>query len=171
MNKFIVAPLALILIGAAFYWNWKQSNIIREQQKMIEALRSPVNAPAPPSTPDIALQEKCAKQAEQAFKQQAFQRKDSATFTNHYNQKLNKCFVEMYWEDVVGDTIWRYKVLSDAYEGKTYGEYSWHTEKDKKYWEVPPFTCFMYPDGKEVSLQTCDSEAQFDDFVRQYMEN
>jgi hypothetical protein len=95
-----------------------------------------------------------------------------AEYTNHYNSKMGKCFIEMTVRvQMKSDlaTIWTNKFLSDAYEGKAYGNYSWHTVQGKKYWEVPPVECSMFPDGTDGSLQRCTSEAEFDAFVAKYM--
>jgi hypothetical protein len=123
-----------------------------------------------PST-DIGLQEKCAKQAELVFKRMRLEHNESAVYTNHFSQQFNKCFVEVYWMQTLGDVVWTYKVLIDAYENKTWGDYCWHSDKEKKYWEVPPIRCLVLPDGKEISAQSCKSEAEFDELVSQYMEN
>jgi hypothetical protein len=59
--------------------------------------------------------------------------------------------------------------LFDAYEGKTYGEYNWHTVKDKKYWEVPPFMCkVVLPSGDD---KLCTSDNEFDELIKTYMES
>jgi hypothetical protein len=128
---------------------------------------SPV-AQSKPKKADLELQEQCAKQAREEFKQAGWD-KDS-NFTNHYNEKLNRCFMLIEKTDAKLDpgTIWRTKILADAYEGRTIGLFSWHTEKGKKYWEVPPFQCEMMPPSGEKAI--CKSEAEFDEFVKTYME-
>jgi hypothetical protein len=56
----------------------------------------------------------------------------------------------------------------DAFEGKEYATYIWHIEKNKKYWEVPPFECKVTSiSGGETE---CHSQAEFDELVKQYME-
>lgn len=134
--------------------------------------------PEPPSPiaqpkskkPDLELQEQCAKQAREEFKQAGWD-KDWAGFTNHYNEKLNRCFMLVEITDASKSTlgmIWRYKTLTDAFEGKTIGLFVWHTEKGKKYWEVPPFQCELTPPAGERVF--CKSEEEFDEFVKTYME-
>jgi hypothetical protein len=171
MTKFLFSLLAIAALAGAIYWNWKQAAIIQQQQKQISQLGQELRSNHGSTSPDINVQEKCARQAALALKEAGLEHNEKATYTNHFNQKLNKCFVEISWMEVLGGVIYTHKVLSDAYEGRTYGAYDWHTEKDKKYWEVAPYSCVMFPDGKDSSMQTCNSEAQFDQFVQQYLEN
>jgi hypothetical protein len=170
MNKIFLGFLCAILVAGALSWNWKQAAIINEQQKKIDDLVSKTSANP---TADIDLQEKCASQAKRAFEQSGYQNNEMAGYFNHYNHKLGKCFVETQSTDAktTPGTIWTYKVLSDAYEGKIYGTYSWHTVENKKYWEVPPFDCSMYPDGNDSSLKICKSDAEFDNFGSTFLEN
>jgi hypothetical protein len=118
----------------------------------------------------LDLQEKCAKQAQKAFDKMQFQDRTLASFTNHYNVKLNRCFIETEQEMVPGgpDIFWTYKFVSDAYEGKDFGSYVWHSDKVKKYWEVPPFQCQVtLPSGEE---KLCKSSDEFDDLIKVYMQ-
>ncbi len=96
--------------------------------------------------------------------------KHLAGYENHYNTKLNECFIMVQNTDATyAPTIWTHKSLFDAYEGKTYGEYSWHTVKNKKYWEVPPFMCrVVSPSGAD---QFCKSDDEFQELIKIYMEN
>jgi hypothetical protein len=58
--------------------------------------------------------------------------------------------------------------VSDAFEGKSYAEYAWKSEKGKKYWEVKPFVCKVtLPSGEK---KDCASSDEFDDLVKVYME-
>ena len=116
------------------------------------------------------FQERCAKQAREQFKQLGWDKEPMAGFTNHYNEKMNKCFVLIENTDAKSSpgTIWTNVVLMDAFEGKELGLYSWHTEKDKKYWEVPPFQCEVtLPSGEK---KICNSREEFDELIKVYME-
>ncbi len=127
------------------------------------------STPSPKSKKaDLELQEQCAKQAREEFQRVGWSN-DDTQLTNHYNEKLNRCFmlIEKYDPRATG-VLWRTKVLTDAYEGKTIGLFVWHSEKDKKYWEVPPFQCEMTPPSGEKTF--CKSEEEFDEFVKTYME-
>jgi hypothetical protein len=96
--------------------------------------------------------------------------KDIAGYENHYNTKLNKCFIMVQNTDATySPTIWTHKSLFDAYEGKAYGDYSWHTVKNKRYWEVPPFMCkVVLPTGEE---HWCKSDEEFDELIKVYMQD
>jgi hypothetical protein len=172
MKKVLPILTATTVLGMTvvmFYWISKQGAVIREQQKRIDSLNAAASSREAVDRAEFDLQDRCAQQALRAFNATGLQHNETAGYTNHYSNRLKKCFIETQATDVVGDTIWTYKTLSDAYEGKVYGSYSWHTVKGKKYWEVPPFECTMYPDGSESSLEVCKSGAEFDEFVRQYM--
>lgn len=77
---------------------------------------------------EYELQERCGKQAENFFKRKIGN--DSSSYTNHYNKKLNKCFILVEWvqpQDVVCDIIrpkcngTRVTQLNDVNENKQYG--------------------------------------------------
>jgi hypothetical protein len=66
------------------------------------------------------------------------------------------------------EVFWTFKSVSDAYEGRIFASYSWHSDKVKKYWEVPPFQC-------RVTLlsgvdKTCESSDEFDELIKAYMQ-
>jgi hypothetical protein len=184
MEKNLVGLIALCLVVAGgLYWNWQQTTVIAQQQKKIEELEAKTVASPAPS---IDMQEKCAAQAKKSFDEAGWNKgglptsnsewntanSQPTSYTDHYSSKLNKCFIEVnspMQSQPGSSTIWTYKVLWDAYEGRTYAAYSWHTVEGKKYWEVPPFECATYPDGTEASQQLCTSEQEFDAFVAKYM--
>lgn len=170
MTKTILMVAVGTLIGVVVYWNWQQRQIIQEQQHKIDLLVSQRSA-APESS--LGQQQQCAVQAARAFEFAGYKDNEWANFTNHFSSKLGRCFVEITALDAKTNpgTIWTYKTLSDAFEGKTYGQYSWHTVKGKKYWEVPPFECSLFPDGTQSSLQVCKTEVEFDDFASSLMQN
>ena len=130
-----------------------------------------LNATSLAQQASIELQEKCAKQAKAAFDNMSFQDRTLASFSNHYNVKLNRCFIETEQDIVIypsaPDIIWTYKFVTDAYEGKDFGSYVWHTDKVKKYWEVPPVQCQVtLPSGEE---KLCKSSDEFDDLIKVYI--
>lgn len=118
----------------------------------------------------LDLQEKCAVGAREAFKRDGWEGTEGAMFSNHYDEKLNKCFVQVEHTDIKTSpgTEVVSKVVSDAFEGKVYATYMWRSDKVKKYWEVPPLQCsVMLPSGED---KTCRSSGEFDTLVKQYME-
>jgi hypothetical protein len=121
--------------------------------------------PAAAQQANLDLQERCAKQAQIAFNKKNFQDTKSASYTNHYNAKQNRCFIETEQDAVLigADTIWYTKSVEDAYEGKIFAAYAWHTDKLKKY-----FRCTVkLPSGED---KTCASSDEFDELVKIYME-
>jgi hypothetical protein len=114
------------------------------------------------------LQERCAKQSRAEFEALGWAKKEnSAVFTNHYNAKLNKCFTVIEVDNLMGASV-KIKMLFDAFEGKSYGHYTWQSQPGKKYWEVPPRDCGVkLASGEE---QTCHSSDEFDELADYYME-
>jgi hypothetical protein len=120
----------------------------------------------------LDLQEKCSKQAQIAFDKIGFQERENASFTNHYNVKSNRCLIETEQDAVPSpfshDIFWTYKVVSDAYEGTAFASYAWHSDKVKKYWEMPPVECKVtLPSGDD---ELCKSSEEFDKMVKIYMQ-
>ena len=93
----------------------------------------------------------------------------AASFTNHYNGDLEKCFVLV--ESVVDSKTFRgrtetSKDVYDAYERKPYAVFRWVSDPAKKYWEVPPTYCSVWTrPGVEKS---CHSEHEWDELARPY---
>lgn len=134
-----------------------------------EHLRTPLARGATLATLD--QQEKCSDQARKTFAEQGYAHKSMAGYESHYNARLNRCFVEISTTDtqISPGTIWTNRFVLDAFEGKQYATYAWHTEKDKKYWEVAPFQCeILLPSGER---QFCKSDAEFDLLVNMYMQD
>jgi hypothetical protein len=104
------------------------------------------------------LSEKCAKFAAQEFKriygQEAEVRVD---YTNHYNIKLNKCFVLI--TDLVPKNNISTKYLMDINEHRQTAGFTSRSSGDKiRIWEC------------EVSGTNCHSESEWDALVKPYME-
>jgi hypothetical protein len=108
----------------------------------------------------VTLDEKCAQQALRTFNEEKVNFQGGGTYTNHYNRNLNKCFVYIELRGVFYGEPQSEKLLEDAYEHKIYAIYWWQKSL--------PITCRLNPDGDE-SKQHEISEAQFNDFVREYM--
>jgi hypothetical protein len=128
------------------------------------------------SAQSLEQQAICAKQAKVAYDQynndpsNAFGLLKPITsgYENHYNTKLNKCFIAIESVDQMGEESLTTAVLMDAFEHRIYANYSWSTRVDKK-WEVPPpTTCDLIPSTKDQTH--CSSKAEYDAFVAKYME-
>jgi hypothetical protein len=143
-------PPASVELEAAFKNRWRQRG-------MLFAFLIPIcAAPADSHANCLEEQAQCAAQAHEAFKLYGWEKEPGASFVNHYNEKLNKCFVEI---ASLGPSSGTSKVVIDAYEGTDYGDYFWVPAKDKKWWEVPPIQCLVkLPSGER---KVCTSSAEF----------
>jgi hypothetical protein len=146
----------------------KQNTAVRQQRDQIRELHTQLEAASRSTALD--LQEKCAKQAREEFKLYGWDKREMAGLSNHYNVKLNKCFMEIGDTDAksVPGTIVTSETVSDAFEGKEYGTYIWSTQKGRKYWEVPPLRCKVTLPSNEEKI--CHSSEEFDALVKPLME-
>ncbi len=156
-----LAIAGLLLSGIAC----NQDEITRLKRENRE-LAAKLEAMQKASTLDA--QAKCAQQARVEFNAQGWSKSDMATFTNHYNQKLNKCFMETVVvhqsEPFVPNT---YRTVIDAFEGKVYTDYFWENTEGKKYWEVAPFECKVTTvAGEEVRCKTAE---EYEALIKQFM--
>lgn len=77
---------------------------------------------------DLANQRTCATQAEHRFTSLGYSEAGgpgslTATYTDHYNGKLNRCFMLLAVNNYSGASIGKSRVLLDAYQNNDYGEY------------------------------------------------
>jgi len=118
---------------------------------------------------DYELQERCGKRADELFKREygnsgITNTKDGqalAGYRNHYNKKLNKCFLLLTYRDIpykdkkkASSTL---MTLYDINENKEYGSYF---KSDNN---SIPFDC-------KVSETVCRSEQEWDSLISPYME-
>jgi hypothetical protein len=147
---------------------YSQAVAIRELQRQVLELSAKVESKARNASLD--LQEKCAKQAQEVFKVSGKEKEQLAGFENHYNEKLNRCFMTIQDTDVktAPGGITTSKFLLDAFEGKYLGTFIWQSDKLKKAREVPPFQCDVtLPSGEK---RVCHSSDEFNELVRGYMQ-
>jgi hypothetical protein len=161
----VITPLLIALVGILAYLAYSQRVALQQQRQVTQELNAKFNALAAGS---IDLQEKCAKQALEEFKFEGLQehKEDKlASFSDHYNVKLNRCFVQIYYADARQDgSIFMSETLVDAFEGKLYGHYLQRTNKTKTF----PADCkITLVTGTEKS---CDSLPEFESLTKQYME-
>lgn len=152
----------LLLTSCSVDLNDAKDKKIGELEKQVTEMKKEKEE-AKQNTVSLDVQDKCSKKAKEVFIEQYTDTKD-VSYENHYNNKLNKCFVEIYYMKTSWDIIWTYKSIYDAYEGKTYADYAWHTVKDKKYWEVKPIVCQIWD-------WYCSTTEEFDSAIKEYMEN
>jgi len=115
----------------------------------------------------LDLQEKCAKQAHEIeLRDNEWWRKnggsDPSNYYNHYNEKLNKCFLIQ--EIINSDGVQKY--LPDAFEDKLYGSYTDKTDKSSLLSTITH--CYVtLPSGED---KQCKSSEEFDTLIKYYME-
>lgn len=127
----------------------------------------------------MELQDKCSKQALLEFKEGGWDKHEyqadnkMASFTNHYNVTLNKCFMEVDYRDSTEVTqdgvmrVWNREIL-DAYERKDYAEFTLMPRPGKSRWETDPTDCHIVKaDG---TMQWRKSEEEFNQLIKQLMD-
>ncbi len=156
---------AVGVFGTVAYF---QQVTIQQQQRALEHLTSQLQTASKATALD--LQEKCARQAREIFKSNGWEKQQLAGFGSHYNAEANKCFmvIENTSEITPNSGVFiRSKILLDALYGSIYGQYMWRSEKDKKYWEVKPFSCNVILASGEKKL--CQSQDEFDEMLKSFM--
>ena len=125
---------------------------------------------AQPNKDLYELQERCGKRAEEVFNK-TYKRMSEADgaklffdFENHYNPRLNKCFilvtrttfkvVEGKLTEQTSETTW----LRDLNDNREYGTYVWFSTL------AAPFTC-------EVRGKQCRSEQEWRELIKPFMED
>jgi hypothetical protein len=108
------------------------------------------------------LQRKCSADAKTFFDylETDVERRAHDEFFNHFNVRLNKCFVVVTHginsvEDVYS------KSLYDAVERREFGHYWWRAQSGRKFWDVPPLECKMLD-------RACATEEEFDHWLKTY---
>jgi hypothetical protein len=124
------------------------------------------------TTATLSQQKMCAEQAKISFDE--FDKAPtrgmkiatfSTSYTNHFDATMTTCYVEIFDSFSIdgGKTITTSKVVSDAFEGRTYASYMWTSDKVKKYWEVKPTLCTVTPRSQDEII--CQSDTEFDSLV------
>jgi hypothetical protein len=122
---------------------------------------------------DFDLQGKCAKDARVWFESNWRRDKDTAllTYTNHYNKKQNKCFIEVEFHynsptGIASETLWVSHIsLWNLYENSQYADYSENHYSDFK----PQYNTRDEVITCEVTGTKCKTLDQFNNLTRQYM--
>jgi hypothetical protein len=108
--------VVLLFIAAVLgYRVYAMRQTIAVQERQIKNLNEKANANG------LELQEKCAKQAALAFKQNGYGQDEMDSFQNHYAEKLNKCVVTISTVNVIDSRQFFSNYLIDAFENKTLG--------------------------------------------------
>jgi hypothetical protein len=89
----------------------------------------------------------------------------SAGYDNHFNHRLNKCFIFVKTANSQGGSLFLYRVLMDVNAGtnSALGEYDKEVPAGVAEYMVKPFVCRMLD-------KYCKTDEEFDAFVKSYME-
>lgn len=97
--------------------------IVRQQQRRIDALTASASA-ARSKQQEVATQARCAASAASFVARRWWKPDAGSVFENHFNTRLNRCFVVVSNYDMGSDS--RFVEIFDAIEGNRYGEYHGH---------------------------------------------
>jgi hypothetical protein len=113
-------------------------------------------------------QRQCTKQARERFAQIASEKNGRTVFADYYNERLNKCIVEIEIIEAVngGDKVAISKSLTDS-AGREYGAYLSFGDGEKDAEEKPPSVCEFYLSSGEAI--DCQSSAEFDELEKGYL--
>ena len=64
-------------------------------------------------------------------------------------------------------THWINASVADAFEGKSYGEYSWQSVAHKNARDVPPVECYVV--DRMGASRHCNSDVEFNELIKAYM--
>jgi hypothetical protein len=147
--------LVLLLVAAVLgYRVYSMNRTIAAQERQIRNLNEKANAKG------LELQEKCAKQAGLAFKQNGYGKDEMDGYENHYNEKLNKCMVTISTGNPIDSEKFFSNYLIDAFENKTLGQLV--------YKGLQPFQCeITLPSGER---KFCKSSDEFHELEKIYLQ-
>jgi hypothetical protein len=121
-----------------------------------------VDAFGEPNKVEYELRERCGKRAQEVWKRD-FGDQDTKTrhvvsvYENHYNSKLNKCFLAVNTSVTEDNKVTQERKLYDVDENKTYARYSS---------DGPFLTCTIYIGNAK---RQCGSELQWLDLIQIYI--
>jgi hypothetical protein len=156
--------LLIVCIGVLGVLLYRQTTALHEQRRQVQELSAKLNSQT--NAADFDLQAKCAKQALDVWKAGGWDKKKLATYSNHYNEKLQKCFmrIDTSTEEAGADVT--FETVMDAFESKGYAEFIWKV--DHKSGDTGSMRCSaILPSGEAIK---CTSPEEFDALVKQYME-
>jgi hypothetical protein len=155
--------LLVVVVGILGLFAYSETVALRQQRLQIHELAAKLDSA---KTASLELQGKCARQAQEFLSQ--FENSDLHEAVNHYNARLNKCFVETRRVKFDFGTHTTSEVVSDAFEGKDYGSFIFVGKPNVADYLVSPLECEVtLPSGEK---KNCSSSDEFDELVKQYME-
>ncbi len=156
--------LLIPCVGGLGVLLYLQTAALRGQRREVQELKAKLDSLS--KATDFDLQGKCAKQALDVWKAGGWDRKKAATYSNHYNEKLKKCFLQIETTTEESGADVTFETVMDAFESKGYAEFIWKV--DHKSGDSKSMRCSaILPSGEAI---TCTSPEEFDALVKQYME-
>ena len=166
----IVIVLAIIALSVVYYFvvllpaQQLQENLVKQQKSQSV-------------TSEIDSQQKCADRSAWFWKDEGYdkpsQPNEVDSYTNHWNQNLNKCFI-LITQSWTTDNTASVQIVSnelvDAFEGKSYGIF-WDRGEGLGWLSRTLGSCSMIKDGNTSSSQACTTKTEFDNFVSSYINN
>ena len=160
-SAIVLLIVAVVGLGVVLYL---QTAALREQRRQVQELNAKLNSQS--QAADFDLQTKCARQALDVWKAGGWDRKKTATYSNHYNEKLKKCFMRIDTNTEESGADVTFETVMDAFESKGYAEFIWKV--DHKSGDSKSMRCSaIIPSGEAI---TCTSPQEFDELIKQYME-
>jgi hypothetical protein len=160
-----VRSILLILLAAAIGLGVlasQQAATIKEQQGQLAAANDRRKSEA------LSLQSLCSKQAKVAFTDSDYSDNPMASYENHYNATLNKCFIYMRSYKIISGNGYDNRTLIDTLENKSYGLYILHVMNGTGFGQLRPVMCIVQTAaGEEIK---CESQDDFEARVKPYME-
>jgi hypothetical protein len=165
-ERIAFAVIAAFLIVALAVETVSDKRRINDLQSKVAELTQKVTAYD--ALPTIEEQANCDKQAKAFFNEVDYKGYLKNEYSSHYNVKMRKCFVSIRTTERISDQFWTAIELYDAIERKAYGTYRWHSDKVKKYWEMPPVECSVETSAE--GSKHCNSEGEFALLASEYMD-
>ena len=146
--------IVIFVLAYKFYNSLETNNVlIGNNQKIYEQNKKITESE------NLDLQAKCSKQAAIVFKELGY-RSDKLvdSYENHYNSKLQKCFISIYQIDI--NNLITTRNLLDAFEKRQYASFMKNPHKNT-------VNCSLGLDIQEQRL--CTNEAEYNAFEKEYM--
>lgn len=164
-----IAIVVLLAAGLALTWALVTETTKNKQlQSQVTELTTKLGDKK--TRESLDLQWNCAQQAEKIFHQLGYDLNPTgsniAVYQNHYNAKLNKCFMVL-TATAMKVTAYGEKHLFDAYEQREYGEYIWQSSKLTPHSDEVLSCRLSDPSKPEAN---CKTKQEFDAFAARYMQ-
>ncbi len=158
---YIAFALLLAAAGGLGIFARRQTNALQIERQQVQELNAKLDRVA--KNANLDLQGKCAEQALKAWKSGAWEKLQNATYSNHYNASMNKCFMRI--DNSIPDrsgAVFTSDRIVDAYEGKVYGELTWKLDEAGNAMRCKA----TLPTGEAVQ---CTSPEEFDALIEPFM--